>query len=49
MHAKYSEEIFTYPTCFKLFSDLSKERSPKDYIPFEAKQYGFEDFKSFSN
>uniref|UniRef100_A0A2N9IHE4 Uncharacterized protein n=1 Tax=Fagus sylvatica TaxID=28930 RepID=A0A2N9IHE4_FAGSY len=49
MHAKYSEEISTYPTCFKLFSDLLRERSPKDYMPFEAKQYGFEDFKSFSN
>ena len=49
MHANYPKEILTYPNCFKLFSDPSRERSPEDFMPFEAKQYGSEDFKSFSN
>ena len=49
MHANYPKEIPTYPNCFKLFSDPSREQSPEDFMPFEAKQYGSEDFKSFSN
>jgi hypothetical protein len=49
MHARYPEEVPSYPTCFKLSSDLSRKRSPEDFIPFKAKKYGSEDFKSFSN
>ena len=49
MDAKYPEEVPSYPTCFKLFSDLSKKRSPEEFTTFEAKKYGSEDFKEFSN
>jgi hypothetical protein len=44
MHARYPEEVPSYPTCFKLFSDPSRKRSPEEFMPFEAKRYGFEDF-----
>jgi hypothetical protein len=49
MHAKYPGEIPSYPTCFKLFSDSSRKRLPEEFMPFEAKKYGYEDFKGFSN
>ena len=39
----------TYPFCFKLFNNPSRKRSPEDFMPFEAKTYGSEDFKIFSN
>jgi hypothetical protein len=49
MHARYPEEVPSYPTWFRLFSDSSRKRSPKDFMPFEAKMYGSEDFQKFSN
>jgi hypothetical protein len=49
MHARYPEEVPSYPTCFKLFSDLSRKRSLEEFMPFEAKRYGSEDFHKFSN
>jgi hypothetical protein len=49
MHAKYPKEVPSYPTCFKLFSDASMRRSPKDFMPFKAKKYGSEDFQKFSS
>uniref|UniRef100_A0A2N9GFN9 Aminotransferase-like plant mobile domain-containing protein n=1 Tax=Fagus sylvatica TaxID=28930 RepID=A0A2N9GFN9_FAGSY len=49
MDAKYPEEVPSYPTCFKLFSDPSKKRSPEEFTTFKAKKYGSEDFKEFSN
>ena len=49
MHAKYPGEILSYLTYFKLFSDPSRKRSPKEFMPFEAKKYGSEDFKVFSS
>uniref|UniRef100_A0A2N9EPX4 Aminotransferase-like plant mobile domain-containing protein n=1 Tax=Fagus sylvatica TaxID=28930 RepID=A0A2N9EPX4_FAGSY len=49
MHARYPKEVPFYPTCFKLFSDSSKRRSPEDFMPFEAKRYGSKDFQQFSS
>ncbi len=49
MHAKYPKEVPSYPTCFRLFSDSLRRRSPEDFMPFEAKRYGSEDFQGFSN
>uniref|UniRef100_A0A2N9GAK7 Aminotransferase-like plant mobile domain-containing protein n=1 Tax=Fagus sylvatica TaxID=28930 RepID=A0A2N9GAK7_FAGSY len=49
MHTRYPEEVPSYPTWFRLFSDSSRKRSPKDFMPFEAKMYGSEDFQKFSN
>ncbi len=42
MHAKYPTEVPSYPTCFKLFNDSSRRRSPEEFMPFEAKRYGSE-------
>uniref|UniRef100_A0A2N9F7Z1 Aminotransferase-like plant mobile domain-containing protein n=1 Tax=Fagus sylvatica TaxID=28930 RepID=A0A2N9F7Z1_FAGSY len=49
MHTRYPEEVPSYPTCFKLFSDPSRKRSPKEFMPFEEKRYGYEDFQKFSS
>ena len=49
MHARYLEEVPSYPTCFKLFSDPSRKRSPEEFMSFEAKRYGSEDFQKFSS
>ena len=49
MHARYPEEVPSYPTCFKLFSDPSRKRSPEEFMPFEAKRYGYKDFQKFSS
>ncbi len=50
MHARFPKEkgILSFPTCFKLFSDSSRRRLPEEFMPFEAKKYGFEDFQQFS-
>ena len=47
MHARYPKEVPSFPTCFKLFSDSSRKRSPKEFMPFEARRYGSEDFHQF--
>ena len=46
MHARFPKEkgIPSFPTCFKLFSDSSRRRLPEEFMPFEAKKYGSEDF-----
>jgi hypothetical protein len=49
IHARYPKEVPSYPTYFRLFSDSSRRRSPEDFMPFEAKRYGSEDFQGFSN
>uniref|UniRef100_A0A2N9G039 Uncharacterized protein n=1 Tax=Fagus sylvatica TaxID=28930 RepID=A0A2N9G039_FAGSY len=49
MHARYPKEVPFYPTCFKLFSDSSRKRSLEEFMPFEAKRYGSEDFQKFSS
>jgi hypothetical protein len=50
MHARFPKEkgIPSFPSCFKLFSDSSRRRSPEEFMPFEAKKYGSEDFRKFS-
>ena len=49
MQARYPEEVPSYPTRFKLFSDPSRKRSPEEFMPFKAKRYGFKDFQKFSS
>jgi hypothetical protein len=49
MHARYPKEVLSFPTCFKLFSDSSRRRTPEEFMPFEAKMYGFKDFHQFSS
>uniref|UniRef100_A0A2N9EZV7 Uncharacterized protein n=1 Tax=Fagus sylvatica TaxID=28930 RepID=A0A2N9EZV7_FAGSY len=49
MHARYPKEVPSFPTYFKLFSDSSRRRSPEEFMPFEARRYGFEDFHQFSS
>uniref|UniRef100_A0A2N9E3P3 Aminotransferase-like plant mobile domain-containing protein n=1 Tax=Fagus sylvatica TaxID=28930 RepID=A0A2N9E3P3_FAGSY len=42
MHARYPEKSpLPIPTCFKLFSDVSRRTSPEDFMPFEAKEVWF--------
>uniref|UniRef100_A0A2N9HWC3 Aminotransferase-like plant mobile domain-containing protein n=1 Tax=Fagus sylvatica TaxID=28930 RepID=A0A2N9HWC3_FAGSY len=45
----YPTEVPSFPTCFKLFSDSSRRRLPEEFMPFEAKKYGSEDFHEFSS
>jgi hypothetical protein len=47
MHASYPKEVPSFPTCFKLFSDSLRRRTPEEFMPFEAKRYSFEDFHQF--
>uniref|UniRef100_A0A2N9HB24 Aminotransferase-like plant mobile domain-containing protein n=1 Tax=Fagus sylvatica TaxID=28930 RepID=A0A2N9HB24_FAGSY len=49
MHARYPKEVPSFPTYFKLFSDSSRRRSPEEFMPFEARRYGSEDFHQFSS
>jgi hypothetical protein len=49
MHARYPKEVPSYPTCFRLFSDSSRRRSPEEFMLFEAKTYGSKDFHQFSS
>jgi hypothetical protein len=49
MHTRYPTEVPSFPTCFKLFSDSSRRRLPEEFMPFEAKKYGSEDFHEFSS
>uniref|UniRef100_A0A2N9FVM5 Aminotransferase-like plant mobile domain-containing protein n=1 Tax=Fagus sylvatica TaxID=28930 RepID=A0A2N9FVM5_FAGSY len=49
MHTKYLTEVPSFPTCFKLFSDSSRRRSPEEFMPFEARRNGSEDFHQFSS
>ena len=51
MHARFPKEkgIPSFPTCFKFFSDSLKKRLPEEFMPFEAKKYGSEDFQQFSS
>uniref|UniRef100_A0A2N9GGW9 Aminotransferase-like plant mobile domain-containing protein n=1 Tax=Fagus sylvatica TaxID=28930 RepID=A0A2N9GGW9_FAGSY len=51
IHARFPKEkgIPSFPTCFKLFSDSSRRRLPEEFMPFEARKYGFEDFQQFSS
>ena len=51
MHARFPKEkgIPSFPSCFKLFSDSSRRRSPEEFMSFEAKKYGSEDFQQFSS
>uniref|UniRef100_A0A2N9FED4 Aminotransferase-like plant mobile domain-containing protein n=1 Tax=Fagus sylvatica TaxID=28930 RepID=A0A2N9FED4_FAGSY len=51
MHARFLKEkgIPSFPSCFKLFSDSSRRRSPEEFMPFEAKKYGSKDFRKFSS
>ena len=49
MHTKYPEEVPSYPTYFKLFSDPSRKRSLEEFMPFKAKRYGSEDFQKFTS
>ena len=50
MHARFPKEkgIPSFPSCFKLFSDSSRRRSPEEFMSFEAKKYGSDDFQKFS-
>jgi hypothetical protein len=47
MHARFpkGKGIPFFPTCFKLFSESSRRRIPEEFLPFEAKKYGSEDFQ----
>jgi hypothetical protein len=51
MHARFPREkgVPSFPTCFKLFSDSMRRRIPEEFLPFEAKKYGSEDFQKFSS
>jgi hypothetical protein len=49
MHARYPTEVPSFPTCFKLFNDSSRRRSPEEFMPFKARRYGSEDFHQFSS
>jgi hypothetical protein len=51
MHARFpkGKGIPSFPTCFKLFSELSRRRIPEEFLPFEAKKYSSEDFQKFSS
>ena len=49
MHVRYPKEVPSFPTCFKLFSDSSKMRLPEEFMPFEAKRFGSENFQQFSS
>ena len=49
MHARYPKEVPSYPTCFKLFGESSRKRSLEEFMLFEAKSYGSEDFQQFSS
>uniref|UniRef100_A0A2N9GZC7 Aminotransferase-like plant mobile domain-containing protein n=1 Tax=Fagus sylvatica TaxID=28930 RepID=A0A2N9GZC7_FAGSY len=49
MHARYPTEVPSFPTCFKLFNDSTRRSLPEDFMPFEAKRYGSEDFHQFSS
>ncbi len=47
MHARYPKEVPSFPTCFKLFTDSLRRRTPEEFMPFEAKRYSSEDFHQF--
>uniref|UniRef100_A0A2N9GJW9 Aminotransferase-like plant mobile domain-containing protein n=1 Tax=Fagus sylvatica TaxID=28930 RepID=A0A2N9GJW9_FAGSY len=51
MHARFpkGKGVPSFPTCFKLFSESSRRRIPEEFLPFEAKKYGSEDFQKFSS
>ena len=51
MHARFPREkgVPSFPTCFKLFSDSTRRRIPEEFLPFEAKKYGSENFQKFSS
>jgi hypothetical protein len=49
MHARYPTKVLSFPTCFKLFNDSSRRRSPEEFMPFKARRYGSEDFHQFSS
>ena len=51
MHARFPREkgVPSFPTCFKLFSDSSRRRILEEFLPFEVKKYGSEDFQKFSS
>ena len=51
MHARFPREkgVPSFPTCFKLFSDSMRRRIPEEFLPFEAKKYGSENFQKFSS
>jgi hypothetical protein len=46
MHARFpkGKGVPSFLTCFKLFSESSRRRIPKEFLPFEAKKYGSKDF-----
>ena len=51
MHARFLIEkgVLFFPTCFKLFNDPTRKRIPEEFLPFEAKKYGSENFQQFSS
>ncbi len=51
MHDRFPKNkgVPSFPTCFKLFSNSSRRRLPEEFMPFEAKKYGSEDFQQFSS
>uniref|UniRef100_A0A2N9H3D1 Aminotransferase-like plant mobile domain-containing protein n=1 Tax=Fagus sylvatica TaxID=28930 RepID=A0A2N9H3D1_FAGSY len=36
--AMYPKEVPSFPTCFKLFNDSLRRRSPEEFMPFEARR-----------